>query len=166
MQLLLISNSTMPGEPFFTWPRAHAQAFLEGRQRIAFVPFAAVEAQYDAYADKVADAEGLLGITQANLGLAVIAAAAGSKGGTEAMERLAAAGRAIQRADAMTGQIDYDVLAQQASTHARFERACRQIAGYGVAADGSDACKLDHSAQVAQLTQRLRKLSPRVPITL
>lgn len=117
-------------------------------------------------ADKVADAEGLLGITQANLGLAVIAAAAGSKGSSESLERLAAAGRAIQRADAMTGQIDYDVLAQQASTHARFERACRQIAGYGVAVDGSDACKLDHSAQVAQLIQRLRKLSPRVPITL
>jgi dipeptidase E len=55
MQLLLISNSTMPGEPFFTWPRAHAEAFLEGQKRIAFVPFAAVEAQYDAYADRVAD---------------------------------------------------------------------------------------------------------------
>lgn len=55
MQLLLISNSTMPGEPFFTWPRAHARAFLEGRNRIAFVPYAAVEAQYDAYADKVAE---------------------------------------------------------------------------------------------------------------
>lgn len=61
MQLLLISNSTMPGEPFFTWPRAHAQAFLEGRQRIAFVPFAAVEAQYDAYADKVAEVFAALG---------------------------------------------------------------------------------------------------------
>lgn len=55
MQLLLISNSTMPGEPFFTWPRAHAQSFLEGRSRIAFVPFAAVEAQYDAYVDRVAE---------------------------------------------------------------------------------------------------------------
>jgi dipeptidase E len=55
MQLLLISNSTMPGEPFFTWPRAHVQAFLEGRNRIAFVPYAAVEAQYDSYADKVAE---------------------------------------------------------------------------------------------------------------
>ena len=61
MQLLLISNSTMPGEPFFTWPRAHVQAFLEGRQRIAFVPFAAVEAQYDAYADKVAEVFAALG---------------------------------------------------------------------------------------------------------
>jgi len=55
MQLLLLSNSTLPGEPFFTWPRAHVQAFLEGRSRIAFVPYAAVEAQYDLYADKVAE---------------------------------------------------------------------------------------------------------------
>lgn len=61
MQLLLISNSTMPGEPFFTWPRAHAQAFLEGRDRIAFVPYAAVEAQYDAYADKVAEVFAAMG---------------------------------------------------------------------------------------------------------
>lgn len=55
MELLLISNSTMPGEPFFTWPRPYAEAFLDGRKRIAFVPFAAVEDQYDAYADRVAE---------------------------------------------------------------------------------------------------------------
>lgn len=61
MQLLLISNSTMPGEPFFTWPRAHVQAFLEGRDRIAFLPYAAVEAQYDPYADKVAEVFAAMG---------------------------------------------------------------------------------------------------------
>ncbi|MFN3876357.1 MAG: dipeptidase PepE [Flavobacteriales bacterium] len=61
MQLLLLSNSTMPGEPFFSWPRPHASAFLEGRKRIAFVPFAAVEQQYDAYAGKVADAFAAMG---------------------------------------------------------------------------------------------------------
>lgn len=55
MELLLISNSTMPGEPFFTWPRPYAEAFLQGRQRIAFVPYAAVEEQYDAYADRVGE---------------------------------------------------------------------------------------------------------------
>ncbi len=61
MQLLLLSNSTMPGEPFFTWPRAYVEAFFAGRTRIAFVPFAAVEAQYDAYADKVAEAFAAMG---------------------------------------------------------------------------------------------------------
>jgi len=61
MQLLLLSNSTLPGEPFFTWPRAHVQAFLEGRNRIAFVPYAAVEAQYDLYADKVAEVFAAMG---------------------------------------------------------------------------------------------------------
>ncbi|HRD54603.1 MAG TPA: Type 1 glutamine amidotransferase-like domain-containing protein, partial [Flavobacteriales bacterium] len=50
-----------PGEPFFTWPRAHVQAFLEGRNRIAFVPYAAVEAQYDLYADKVAEVFAAMG---------------------------------------------------------------------------------------------------------
>lgn len=61
MQLLLLSNSTMPGEPFFAWPRAHVQSFLDGRRHIAFVPFAAVEAQYDAYADKVAEVFAAMG---------------------------------------------------------------------------------------------------------
>ncbi|MBK7945244.1 MAG: dipeptidase PepE [Flavobacteriales bacterium] len=61
MQLLLLSNSTLPGEPFFTWPRAHVQAFLEERNRIAFVPYAAVEAQYDLYADKVAEVFSAIG---------------------------------------------------------------------------------------------------------
>ncbi|MCW5897754.1 MAG: dipeptidase PepE [Flavobacteriales bacterium] len=54
MELLLLSNSTLPGEPFFTWPRAHVATFLQGRQRVAFVPFAAAEEQQDAYAEKVA----------------------------------------------------------------------------------------------------------------
>jgi dipeptidase E len=61
MQLLLLSNSTMPGEAFFTWPRLFVEAFLEGRKRIAFVPFAAVEAQYDAYSDKVAEVFAAMG---------------------------------------------------------------------------------------------------------
>lgn len=61
MELLLLSNSTMPGEAFFTWPRPFVQAFLGERKRIAFVPFAAVEEQYDAYADKVAEVFGAMG---------------------------------------------------------------------------------------------------------
>ncbi|MBK9177757.1 MAG: dipeptidase PepE [Flavobacteriales bacterium] len=54
MELLLLSNSTLPGEPFFSWPRPFVTAFLQGRKRIAFAPFAAVEDQQDAYADRVA----------------------------------------------------------------------------------------------------------------
>ena len=53
MRLLLLSNSTMPGEPFFQWPRPYVQAFLEGKKRLAFVPFAAPEDQQDAYVEKV-----------------------------------------------------------------------------------------------------------------
>jgi len=53
MELLLLSNSTLPGEPFFQWPRPYVASFLEGRKRIAFVPFAAVDEQQDAYVEKV-----------------------------------------------------------------------------------------------------------------
>lgn len=53
MELLLLSNSTLPGEPFFQWPRAFVSSFLEGKKCIAFVPFAAVEQQQDAYVEKV-----------------------------------------------------------------------------------------------------------------
>jgi dipeptidase E len=53
MELLLLSNSTMPGESFFQWPRDYVSNFLQGRQRVAFVPFAASEDQQDAYAEKV-----------------------------------------------------------------------------------------------------------------
>lgn len=50
MDLLLLSNSTLPGTPFFEWPRPHVQAFLgDGRKRLAFVPFAAVSFSMDEY---------------------------------------------------------------------------------------------------------------------
>ncbi|WKZ67727.1 MAG: dipeptidase PepE [Flavobacteriales bacterium] len=61
MELLLLSNSTLPGEPFFTWPQPYAAAFLKNRRRIAFVPFAAPDAMLDAYADKVAQVFGGFG---------------------------------------------------------------------------------------------------------
>ncbi len=53
MELLLLSNSTLPGEPFFQWPRPYLQAFLQGRKIVGFIPFAAPEKQQDAYAEKV-----------------------------------------------------------------------------------------------------------------
>ncbi len=54
MRLLLLSNSTLPGEPFMQWPRPHLSAFLPAPARIAFVPYAAVTFTFDAYADAVA----------------------------------------------------------------------------------------------------------------
>ncbi|MBK8497491.1 MAG: dipeptidase PepE [Flavobacteriales bacterium] len=61
MELLLLSNSTLPGEAFFTWPRAYVQAFLGGRKKAAFVPFAAAEAQQDEYTARVAEVFGAMG---------------------------------------------------------------------------------------------------------
>ena len=50
MDLLLLSNSTLPGEPFLQWPRQAITDFLGAEQRrIAFVPFAAVSFSMDEY---------------------------------------------------------------------------------------------------------------------
>jgi dipeptidase E len=53
MQLLLLSNSTLPGEPFFQWPAEHVRTFLAGRKRLAFVPLAAMPEQQADYVTKV-----------------------------------------------------------------------------------------------------------------
>ena len=53
MQLLLLSNSTLPGEPFFHWPAEHVRTFLAGRRRLAFVPLAAMPDQQQDYVSKV-----------------------------------------------------------------------------------------------------------------
>ncbi|MCO5273566.1 MAG: dipeptidase PepE [Flavobacteriales bacterium] len=50
MNLLLLSNSTMPGETFLGWGREHIAQFLGAPKRIAFVPFAAVTTSMDDYA--------------------------------------------------------------------------------------------------------------------
>jgi dipeptidase E len=50
-RLLLLSNSTMPGTPFFTWPRPFVKTFLGREKRnLVFVPFAAVTFSFDEYA--------------------------------------------------------------------------------------------------------------------
>lgn len=61
MDLLLLSNSTLPGESYFQWPKPHIATFLAGKPRIAFVPFAAPEAQQDDYVARVAPVFGELG---------------------------------------------------------------------------------------------------------
>jgi len=53
MDLLLLSNSTLPGEPFFQWPRSYVASFLRDRKRIAFVPFAATDEMLDTYVERV-----------------------------------------------------------------------------------------------------------------
>lgn len=62
MELLLLSNSTLPGEPFFTWPRPFVTAFLQGRTQVAFVPFAAMESQQDEYTERVREVFAPIGV--------------------------------------------------------------------------------------------------------
>lgn len=61
MELLLLSNSTSPGEPFFTWPRPFVTAFLNGRNKVAFVPYAAMDANQDEYTERVREVFTTLG---------------------------------------------------------------------------------------------------------
>jgi len=50
-RLLLLSNSTNPGEPWLGWPEPHLRAFLgEGVKSLFFVPFAGVRIDWDEYA--------------------------------------------------------------------------------------------------------------------
>lgn len=55
MDLLLISNSTNPGEEYLGWPRPHIKNFLASRniKRVLFIPFAGVSFSYDTYEEKV-----------------------------------------------------------------------------------------------------------------
>lgn len=49
-RLLLLSNSTMPGEPYLGWPAKHIKDFLgESVKKILFIPFAGVTITYDDY---------------------------------------------------------------------------------------------------------------------
>ncbi|MDX9881298.1 MAG: dipeptidase PepE [Prolixibacteraceae bacterium] len=54
MRLLLISNSTMPGEAYLDYPKHEIQKFLGAQPVTAvFIPFAAVTFSYDEYERKV-----------------------------------------------------------------------------------------------------------------
>ena len=53
MNLLLLSNSTLPGEAYLGWGREHIAKFLGSSKRIAFVPFAAVTTTLDDYTKQV-----------------------------------------------------------------------------------------------------------------
>lgn len=54
MKLLLISNSTMPGEPYLDYPKHEIRKFLGEKSKTAvFIPYAAVTFSFDLYASKV-----------------------------------------------------------------------------------------------------------------
>lgn len=51
---LLLSNSTMPGTPFFTWPRQYVKDFLPSASKdLIFIPFAGVTITFDDYFSRV-----------------------------------------------------------------------------------------------------------------
>jgi len=55
--MLLLSNSTMPGEPYLGWPRMHILDFLgKGPGKILFFPYAGVTISQTEYALNVASA--------------------------------------------------------------------------------------------------------------
>jgi dipeptidase E len=69
-RLLLLSNSTTPGEPYLGWPREAIADFLatappgtrtSGARRVAFVPYAGVRFSWDDYAARVREALAPLG---------------------------------------------------------------------------------------------------------
>jgi len=54
MRLLLISNSTNPGEPYLDYPRYNIKEFLGKKPVMAlFIPYAAVTFSYETYEEKV-----------------------------------------------------------------------------------------------------------------
>lgn len=55
MKLLLISNSTNPGEPYLDYPKNSIKEFLGNKPvKVLFIPYAAVTFSYDEYESKVA----------------------------------------------------------------------------------------------------------------
>jgi dipeptidase E len=64
MRLLLLSNSTNPGEEYLMWPRSEIKDFLGNIPTTAlFIPYAAVTFSYDEYEAKVSKVFSELGCT-------------------------------------------------------------------------------------------------------
>ena len=56
MRLLLISNSTNPGEPYLDYPKKKIKEFLGDKPvRALFIPYAAVTFSFDVYEEKVSE---------------------------------------------------------------------------------------------------------------
>ena len=64
MRLLLISNSTMPGEPYLSYPMPEIKKFLGDQSlKALFIPYAAVTFSFDVYEGKVSERFAELGHT-------------------------------------------------------------------------------------------------------
>ncbi len=64
MNLLLISNSTMAGEPYLDYPKFKIKEFLGSKiKKTLFIPYAGITFSYDAYAAKVQERFDELGYT-------------------------------------------------------------------------------------------------------
>ncbi len=62
MRLLLISNSTNPGEPFLDYPKHEIRKFLGDKPvKVLFIPYAAVTFSWDQYEARVAERYGEIG---------------------------------------------------------------------------------------------------------
>lgn len=67
-KLLLLSNSTMPGTSFFSWPRTHVKGFLGAEiKEVVFIPYAAVSISYDVYVSTVSQAFESMGYAVSSL---------------------------------------------------------------------------------------------------
>lgn len=56
MQLLLLSNSTLPGKSYLGWPQKYLSSFLSNVKTVAFIPYAGITISYDAYTEAVCSA--------------------------------------------------------------------------------------------------------------
>ena len=56
MRLLLLSNSTMKGTPYFEWPQQYLITFLKDINELLFIPYAGVTMSYDEYTNSVSRA--------------------------------------------------------------------------------------------------------------
>ena len=54
--LLLLSNSTNPGEAYLSWPQTHLAKHFENVNEVLFIPFAGFALGYDSYEKAVKDA--------------------------------------------------------------------------------------------------------------
>lgn len=64
MKLLLLSNSTNPGESYLGYPKQEIKSFLgEENQNIVFIPYAAIRFSYDEYEARVNESLQEVGIT-------------------------------------------------------------------------------------------------------
>ncbi len=53
MKLLLLSNSSLKGEPYLGWPQSYLKKFLQSVRTVVFVPYAGITISYDDYTNLV-----------------------------------------------------------------------------------------------------------------